>query len=160
MLELEYDPKVKPHTEFPFKLAKYLVERFNLSGALLDVSCGRGEHAAAFDQLGLEVWCVDMTPAAAQFFSMRKDRLRLAELSKDPIPYSDNYFDVIFCNSIIKHINADSLMTEMKRVLKPGGKIIILTGDWWYTYRVHYIDHTHGYGSPWMKRSLMLILKN
>jgi hypothetical protein len=47
----------------------------------------------------------------------------------------------------------------MYRVTKPGGKIIIMTLDWWYTYRMHYIDHTHGYGVPWMKHSLKLILK-
>ena len=47
----------------------------------------------------------------------------------------------------------------MYRVTKPGGKILILTLDWWYTYRIHYIDHTHGYGCPWMKNSLDVILK-
>lgn len=160
MLELEYDLEVKPHTDFPFKLAEYLKERFDLSGKLLDVACGRGEHAAAFERLGLESWCVDMSPAAAQFFPKRSERLGLAELAKDPIPYPDNYFDVIFCKSIIEHVHADRLMREMTRVLKPGGKIIILTNNWWYTYRIHYIDHTHGYGCPWMRHSLMLILQN
>ena len=36
---------------------------------------------------------------------------------------------------------------------------MILTSDWYYTYRMHYIDHTHGYGCPWMKHSMKLILR-
>lgn len=160
MLELEYDLKDKPHTEFPFKLVKHLTERFNLTGSVLDIACGRGEHAAAFDQLGLDVWCVDMSPAAAQFLNKRDTNLRIADLLTEPIPYEDGRFDVVFCKSFIEHVNADRLMGEMWRVLKPGGKLIVLTLDWWHTFRMHYIDHTHGYGSPWMKHSLDLIIKN
>jgi SAM-dependent methyltransferase len=160
MLELEYDLKDKPPTAFPFKLIKHLKERFDLSASVLDVACGRGEHAAAFLELGLDVWCVDMSPAAAQFLKTRNTRLGIADLLTEPIPYADEQFDVVFCKSFIEHVNADRLMGEMMRVLKPGGKLIVLTVDWWYSYRMHYIDHTHGYGSPWMKHSLYLILRN
>ena len=159
MLEVEYASTEKPLTAFPKKLVQHLVGRFQLQGKALDVMCGRGEHAQALYESGLDVHCVDMSPEAAYCYKNKAEKLRICDLNLSDLPYEDNVFDVIFCKSAIEHVNADHLVFECARVLKPGGKIIILTLDWYYTYRMHYIDHTHGYGSPWMKHSLRLILE-
>jgi len=38
------------------------------------------------------------------------------------IPLEDNKFDVIFCNHVLEHVNdAHQCMTELYRVMKPGG---------------------------------------
>lgn len=38
------------------------------------------------------------------------------------IPFEDNRFDVIFCNHVLEHVeDAHRCMTELQRVLKPGG---------------------------------------
>ena len=160
MLEVEYESEDKPLTAFPFQLCKYLTERFKLEGKCLDVMCGRGEHSKALNELGLEVHCVDMSSEAAEAFPLKNERLSVADVNLSSLPYEDETFDVIFCKSAIEHVNADHLVSECRRVLKPGGKVIYLTLDWWYTYRMHYIDHTHGYGSPWMKHSMKLILNS
>jgi len=156
MLEVEYAVDDKPIGPFPKKLVEHLVKRFQLHGRVLDVMCGRGEHSKALAEMGLDVWCVDMSPSAASVFD--RSKLRIADINLDPLPYPDEFFDVIFCKSAIEHVNADYLLAECRRVLKPGGKVLFLTLDWWYTYRMHYIDHTHGYGSPWMKHSMKIIL--
>ncbi len=47
------------------------------------------------------------------------------------IPYEDNYFDKVFCISVIEHMDSDVRnqgLKELLRVLKPGG-ILILTLD-------------------------------
>jgi SAM-dependent methyltransferase len=159
MTEVEYKVENKPLTDFPRKLVQYLVDRFSLKGKVLDIMCGRGEHAAALEAAGLEAWCFDMSPAAAMVFDKKAERLRLGDLNIEDLPFDDNFFDVIWCKSAIEHVNADHLMSEVSRVLKPGGKAIILTGDWFYAYRVWYTDHTHGYGVPWMTHSMRLLLE-
>lgn len=159
VLEHEYNVNEKPLTAFPYKLINYLVDEYKLSGKILDVMCGRGEHSEAFNKAGLDVWCLDIAESAAQEYSKRDSRLSICDVGKERFPFEDNTFDVTFCKSGIEHVNADHLISEMYRITKPGGKIVILTLDWWYTYRMHYIDHTHGYGSPWMKHSLKLILQ-
>lgn len=52
----------------------------------------------------------------------------LAKVKMDihDIPFEENSFDVIFCNHVLEHV-ADDLkaLSEMKRVLKPGGWAIL-----------------------------------
>ena len=52
----------------------------------------------------------------------------LADVKMDihKMPFEDNSFDVIFCNHVLEHVESDHIaMTEMKRVLKPGGWAIL-----------------------------------
>ena len=158
MLEVEYDIENKPINGFPQLLVNHIVEKYKLKGKVLDVMCGRGEHAQALQNAGLETWCVDMSENAAEIFENRGERLRNADMNLDKIPYDDESFDVVWCKSAIEHVNADHLLGEFRRILKPGGKVVILTTDWYYMFRIHYIDHTHGYGTPWMRQSLKSIL--
>jgi SAM-dependent methyltransferase len=159
VLQHEYNVEEKPLSSFPDHLIKHLIKTYSLTGKVLDVMCGRGEHAQAFSNNNLDAYCLDISEHAAFVYEKKKERLAVCDSGKDIYPYEDNTFDVTFCKSGIEHVNPDHLISEMYRVTKPGGKIIILTLDWWYTYRMHYIDHTHGYGVPWMKHSLKLILQ-
>lgn len=48
----------------------------------------------------------------------------LADVKMDvhDIPFADNTFDVVFCNHVLEHVTDDHrAMTEILRVLKPGG---------------------------------------
>jgi SAM-dependent methyltransferase len=60
------------------------------------------------------------------------------------IPYEDNNFDYVFIKSVIEHIsNTDLFLSEIYRVLKPGGKVIILTPDYQKQKDFFYDDYTH-----------------
>lgn len=52
----------------------------------------------------------------------------LAKVKMDvhDIPFEDNTFDIIFCNHVLEHVHDDlRAMSEMKRVLRPGGWAIL-----------------------------------
>lgn len=52
----------------------------------------------------------------------------LAKVKMDihEIPFEDDSFDVIFCNHVLEHVRDDiKALSEMKRVLKPGGWAIL-----------------------------------
>lgn len=52
----------------------------------------------------------------------------LAKVKMDihQIPFEENTFDVIFCNHVLEHVDDDlKALSEMKRVLKPGGWAIL-----------------------------------
>ena len=52
----------------------------------------------------------------------------LAKVKMDihEIPFDDHTFDIIFCNHVLEHVEDDlKAMSEMRRVLKPGGWAIL-----------------------------------
>lgn len=52
----------------------------------------------------------------------------LADVKMDihDIPFSENTFDVVFCNHVLEHVTDDiQCMKEIRRVLKPGGWAIL-----------------------------------
>jgi len=60
------------------------------------------------------------------------------------IPEIANSLDFITSNSVIEHLNdATNLLEEAFRVLKPGGKLILITPNFFYDYKNFYDDPTH-----------------
>jgi SAM-dependent methyltransferase len=53
--------------------------------------------------------------------------LAMAKVDITNIPYAENTFDVILCSHVLEHIPDDQqAMSELYRVLKPGGWVLIL----------------------------------
>lgn len=66
------------------------------------------------------------------------------DFNKDNLPYGDNEFDIVFTKSTIEHVyNTEHFLTEIKRVLKPNGILIVLAPSWEFNYRWFYDDFTH-----------------
>ena len=65
-----------------------------------------------------------------------------------PYPFEDNFFDLIVCKHSISHINdLKKTLSEAYRILKPGGRMLIIaphfTSD--NTYTDYTIKHFFGY---------------
>lgn len=125
-------------TGYPFKLCEHILKRLNFpQGKLLDVGCGTEEHMEAFRDLGLEVWGVDN-------IKHESDTVKMCDLSKDKIPFSSNYFDVVFTKSCLEHLKpVENSLKEIKRVLKKSGVVIIMVPDWRSQYRNYYDGYDH-----------------
>jgi SAM-dependent methyltransferase len=139
-----YDENRTPRTEYPFKLASYLFKRFKMKKGerLLEIGCGRGEFVSAFQSLGLDCHAVECSQYSLK--ELTHIKIKNADISKDRLPYDDNAFDVVYHKSLIEHLYVpDNLMKETFRVLKPGGRVIILTPDWASQMKVFYEDFTH-----------------
>ena len=130
-LTVVYDEVRTPRTEYPFRMASYLVTRFHLHEGqkMLEIGCGRGEFLSAFQQLGLSCSGVDLSEHG--FSHLNNIQVAKLDISQDILPFEDNRFDVVYHKSLIEHLySPDHLMRETCRVLKPGGRVIILTPEW------------------------------
>lgn len=143
-LQVYYNEQSKPYTSYPFKLCQYLVDRFAIdrSGNMIDVGCGRGEFLQGFKQLGLTVNGLDIDKFQGKILD--NFEIRKANLEFDRFPYDDQIFDLVFSKSVVEHLhNPENFIKECQRILKPGGRIIIMTPDWQSQRYVFYSDHTH-----------------
>ncbi len=67
-----------------------------------------------------------VTSANGETFECSVD---LFDAEKDPFPYEDEYFSTVICGELIEHLFEDPmhLMSEVNRILKPGGHLVLTT---------------------------------
>jgi ubiquinone/menaquinone biosynthesis C-methylase UbiE len=95
-------------------------------GYLLDVGCGSGVFLSKMKQLGWNVQGLDMDEKAAE--TARKQNVNVKIGTLDKSGFQDSIFDVVVLSHVIEHaFDPIALLNECKRVLKPGGKIVIAT---------------------------------
>jgi len=156
-ISVVYNERDRPLTHYPERLTRYLFDRFDMRPGdnLLDVGCGRGEFLRGFIDCGVCGFGVDQSRAAANY--CKDAELLISDVENDGIPYKSNFFDVVYSKSVIEHFYyPERLVSEIFRVLKPGGIVITLCPDWKFNYRTYFEDYTHR--TPFMQSSLRDIL--
>ena len=133
----------KPFTNYPLLLATYLIERYGIKkhSRVLDIGCGRGEYLNGFIENGLDGYGFDRDASANLICPTAN--LKMGSL-EEVLPYEDNFFDVVFSKSVIEHFYyPENLISEINRILKPGGLIITITPDWAHNIIYFHEDFTH-----------------
>lgn len=96
---------------------------------ILDICCGTGAQCIALSRLGLSVAGVDLSPAMLRV-ARRKSCGQIPFLGADArsLPFPDNSFDGVILSFALHEKDEGSrhrILAEAKRVLKPGGRILI-----------------------------------
>ena len=139
-----YDKQRTPKTDYPKRLIDNLVKKYNLNSnsKLLELGCGRGDFLLEFQKYGFD--CRGLDRASSSINNELGLKVKKCNLEKESFPYNDASFDVVYHKSVIEHVyDPVNIMQETHRVLKPGGKVIILTPDWHTTWKVFFEDFTH-----------------
>lgn len=85
---------------------------------ILDFGCGKGWLVNAFLQLGYDTYGVDIRETEM----LDKGHFRKLDLESYIFPFEDEYFDFVYSTSVLEHAkNTEQCISEMYRVLKPGG---------------------------------------
>jgi SAM-dependent methyltransferase len=93
----------------------------------LDLGCGDGRLTAELD--AAELTAADVSPVALARARARLPAAALVELEPDaPLPLGDGAFDLVLCAETIEHVrDVQLLLSEARRVLRPGGELALTT---------------------------------
>jgi SAM-dependent methyltransferase len=93
----------------------------------LDLGCGDGRLTGELDAADLTA--ADVSAEALRRAATRLRDARLVELEPDaPLPLGDSSFDLVLCAETIEHVrDVQLLLSEVRRVLVPGGRLALTT---------------------------------
>jgi ubiquinone/menaquinone biosynthesis C-methylase UbiE len=122
--------------DYRFDKLHYLPRLVNFSAfrgqRLIEVGCGIGTDLVRFAKGGASVTGVDLAQTAIELArknfelnGVSAEELRVA--NGEALPYPDASFDVVYGHGVIQYTaNAEQLIRECHRVLKPGGTGIFM----------------------------------
>jgi len=93
---------------------------------VLDVGCGKGRFARILlaENPGAEVWGLDISEEMLKFVP---SEIQTRAGSMTELPFPDAHFDDIYATESLEHaVEIDRAVAEMCRVLKPGGRLVII----------------------------------
>ena len=98
---------------------------------VLDLGCGAGRFVAALREAGADPVGVELAEAAlarARRAAPGAD-LRLVE-ADGSLPLGHAEVDLVWCSEVLEHV-ADTVafLTEVRRVLRPGGRLLLTVPD-------------------------------
>jgi 2-polyprenyl-3-methyl-5-hydroxy-6-metoxy-1,4-benzoquinol methylase len=102
----------------------------NETGRLLDVGCGSGIFLKRMRDLGWDVQGIDpdrhAVEQARERFGLEVQAARFEEHR-----FPADFFDAVVASHVIEHVHDPvSFLRECRRILKPGGKLVILTPNY------------------------------
>lgn len=94
---------------------------------ILDVGCFDGTIGKILIDRGNEVWGIDASEEAVKLAKEKGVEATVGNL-EETFDFEDNFFDACIAAEVIEHImDTDFFMKEIKRILKPGGSLILST---------------------------------
>ena len=115
---------------------------------VLAVGCGIGMYTSAFQRYSSHVYGIEIELDRAA--EARRRAAGVAQAMGEFLPFEDNSFDVVFSHEVLEHVDNDRLCTtEMLRVTRPGGHIVIFVPNRLYPFETHgiYWRGTYHFGN-------------
>lgn len=112
------------------KAARWLRSAMELgpTRSVLDVGCSLGYVVAAGKQLGLDAAGSDISAYAVDVCRERGLRAEVGTLDHQPFP--DGSFDLVVMKHVLEHTPEPKVaLTELRRILSPGGRVLIAVPD-------------------------------
>ena len=113
------------------KIIKNHLAEENASGQVLELGCGDGSYTQIIAESAKHVTATDLSPEMLSSAQKKFDKTTNISFERQNchnLTYSDNTFDtVLFANLLHIVKEPEKVLSEAKRVLKPGGKLIIIS---------------------------------
>lgn len=127
----EFTDGVDP--EYTDQIIPIIADQLRGAERLLDIGTGEGQVARALRADGAEVFAIDPIAAMVVEAAQRDSELPgdqpmpIAQAGAAAIPFADGSFDAAVACLVFEHIDdVDAAITEVARVLRPGGTFLFL----------------------------------
>ncbi len=148
----------KRRLKLAMELVGILIMQYHIR-SILDVGCGEGffvgevysKHIAL---PGMFLALVEPHAKLLEALITRIDGVYAVRAKGEAIPFSKNMFDLVVLWGVLDHIqNILEAFSEIVRVLKPGGRVLILTNNFW-RHRTYEVPDDSGHWHAFSARFL------
>jgi ubiquinone/menaquinone biosynthesis C-methylase UbiE len=145
------------YSRWEYESGKLLVDEFANyfgpvgGGLMLDIGCGLGGKTAVYAEAGARAIGVDIQYGhISQAVAFNKSRGTTAEFivaDAEALPFPNNCFDLVVANDSMEHFSRPEIaLTEIIRVVRPGGTIYLFFTPWGSPLGSHLYDYIR---TPW-----------
>lgn len=116
------------------------IPRRSMEGLMvLDVGCQNGEVLAEpeFHDAG-ELHGVDVDQVAIESGLKNNPHLKLRVAPAEELPHRDEKFDLVLSLVTLPYTHIPTALSEINRVLKPGGQLFLTLHDYWHQCETFY----------------------
>lgn len=112
---------------------------------VLDIGCGAGQELMPFISRGSSGVGIDVHPQACglgrRLFALhnRENQVTFTRAAAEQLPFRSATFDVLICRLALPYSDSATALTEMSRVLKPGGVLLLTIHHVRYYLRTFWI---------------------
>ena len=123
-------------------LCRYLSRWVDADAGLLDLGAGYGDFSRF--SAAQEKWALDMNP---ELIGHWEESVRpLIQSALDPLPLASGSLGTVFASNFFEHFTKEEgarILLELRRVLKPGGRLIIVQPNFRLEPGRYFDDYTH-----------------
>lgn len=122
-------------------ICKFLQSYIPKDSVILDLGCGYGDFINNIR--GGKRYALDISAVPRK--SIQKG-ISFHQGTSTKLPYKKDFFDVVFCSNLFEHLKREELyktISEVRRVLKLNGSLLILQPNYKYCVKDYFDDYTH-----------------
>jgi len=98
------------------------------SDKILEIGCGIGTVVHELSKKGHDIIGIDISSEAIEYGRKKYGSMSLEVQAAETLPYEDKSFEVVLSFDLFEHIaQIDKHISEVKRVLRPGGYYLFQT---------------------------------
>jgi SAM-dependent methyltransferase len=138
-----YDSVIPLQRYWQRRRYRHVIDLIDGQGRVLDVGCGSSRIISALPPDSVSL---DILPNKLRYARRFTDRL--VQGSAFHLPFPDGSFPCVLCSQVIEHVPLESpILSELTRVLAPGGSLVLGTPDY-DRWEWVYMERAYGFCKP------------